>query len=198
MVLRFVELTLAVGFRAQAHSLLLKMTDARNTDAPASSGMNSMAVRGLYRHAFARFTQIEHCGREAYAGADNRERVALAWAESVTRAAETGVPDADYAAAAAEFSDKELADLTYAIGLMNVFNRLGITSARPRFNARPVLKRLDPHLRQWITPDAFPCLSLPSNPTWSSRLANQQTEMQLWHGHYLASLAFSKSDLRSA
>jgi AhpD family alkylhydroperoxidase len=61
----------------------------------------------------------------------NRERVALAWAESVTRVAETGVPDADYAAAAAEFNDKELADLTYAIGLMNAFNRLGITFRVP-------------------------------------------------------------------
>jgi AhpD family alkylhydroperoxidase len=60
-----------------------------------------------------------------------RERVALAWAETVTRVAETGVPDADYEAAAAEFSDKELADLTYAIGLMNVFNRLGISFRTP-------------------------------------------------------------------
>jgi AhpD family alkylhydroperoxidase len=57
----------------------------------------------------------------------DRERVALAWAESVTRVADTHVPDADYEAAAAEFSDKELTDLTYAIGLMNAFNRLGIT-----------------------------------------------------------------------
>jgi AhpD family alkylhydroperoxidase len=56
-----------------------------------------------------------------------RERVALAWAETVTRVAETGVPDGDYEAAAAEFSAKELADLTYAIGLMNAFNRLGVT-----------------------------------------------------------------------
>jgi AhpD family alkylhydroperoxidase len=55
-----------------------------------------------------------------------RERAALAWAESVTRVAVTGVPDADYAAAAAEFNDKELADLTYAIGLMNAFNRFGV------------------------------------------------------------------------
>jgi AhpD family alkylhydroperoxidase len=61
-----------------------------------------------------------------------RERAALAWAETVTRVAETGVPDADYEAAATEFSDKELADLTYAIGLMNVFNRLGVT-----FRTRP-------------------------------------------------------------
>ena len=61
-----------------------------------------------------------------------RERAALAWAETVTRVAETGVPDADYDAAATEFNDKELADLTYAIGLMNVFNRLGVT-----FRTRP-------------------------------------------------------------
>ena len=60
-----------------------------------------------------------------------RERAALAWAETVTRVAETGVPDADYAAVAAEFSDKELADLTYAIGLMNAFNRLGIAFRVP-------------------------------------------------------------------
>jgi AhpD family alkylhydroperoxidase len=60
-----------------------------------------------------------------------RERIALAWAETVTRVAETHVPDADYELAAAEFSDKELADLTYAIGLMNAFNRLGITFRTP-------------------------------------------------------------------
>jgi AhpD family alkylhydroperoxidase len=56
-----------------------------------------------------------------------RERSALAWTETVTQVAETGVPDTDYEAAAIEFSDKELADLTYAIGLMNAFNRFGIS-----------------------------------------------------------------------
>ena len=56
-----------------------------------------------------------------------RERSALAWTETVTRVPETGVPDADYEAAAGEFSEKELADLTYAIGLMSAFNRLGIS-----------------------------------------------------------------------
>jgi AhpD family alkylhydroperoxidase len=56
-----------------------------------------------------------------------RERAALAWAETVTRAAETGVPDVAYDAAVAEFSDKELADLTYAVALMNAFNRFGIS-----------------------------------------------------------------------
>lgn len=64
---------------------------------------------------------------EAGAVFSKRERTALAWAESVTRVADTGVPDEAYAAAAAEFNDKELADLTYAIGLMNAFNRLGVS-----------------------------------------------------------------------
>jgi AhpD family alkylhydroperoxidase len=57
----------------------------------------------------------------------DRERAALAWTESVTRVADTGVPDAEYEAAATEFSPVELADLTYAIGLMNAFNRFGIS-----------------------------------------------------------------------
>jgi len=60
-----------------------------------------------------------------------RERAALAWAETVTRIAETHAPDADYEAAKAEFSDKELADLTYAIALMNAFNRFGIAFRVP-------------------------------------------------------------------
>jgi AhpD family alkylhydroperoxidase len=69
--------------------------------------------------------------RESGGVFSQRERVALAWAESVTRVADTGVPDADYDAAAAEFSDKELAELTYAIGLMNAFNRLGVSFRVP-------------------------------------------------------------------
>ncbi|HEY4091055.1 MAG TPA: carboxymuconolactone decarboxylase family protein [Luteibacter sp.] len=55
-----------------------------------------------------------------------REQAALAWAESVANVAETGVPDEDYAAAAAEFNEKELADLSVAIALMSAFNRLGV------------------------------------------------------------------------
>ena len=46
--------------------------------------------------------------REAGALFDDTERAALAWAETVTRVAETHVPDADYEAAAAVF-DREAA-----------------------------------------------------------------------------------------
>ena len=71
---------------------------------------------------------VWHDARDVFSA---RERAALSWAETVTRVAETGVPDAAYEAAAAEFSDEELADLTYAVGLMNAFNRLGISFRTP-------------------------------------------------------------------
>lgn len=58
---------------------------------------------------------------------DERERAALAWAESVTRVAQTGVPQADYDAARAVFDERELVDLTIAIGLMNAYNRMAIS-----------------------------------------------------------------------
>jgi AhpD family alkylhydroperoxidase len=57
---------------------------------------------------------------------DARERAALAWAETVTRVADTGVPDEAYEAARAIFEERELVDLTIAVGLMNVYNRLAI------------------------------------------------------------------------
>ena len=87
-----------------------------------------MHSRDLLKHGFAVDKLVlVPAWREAGDLFTPRERSALAWAETVTRVAETGVPDADYQAAAAEFNDKELADLTYAIGLMSAFNRFGIS-----------------------------------------------------------------------
>nr|WP_245181938.1 carboxymuconolactone decarboxylase family protein [Sinorhizobium mexicanum] len=58
---------------------------------------------------------------------DERERAALAWAETVTRVAETNVPNEAYEAVRAVFDEHELVDLTIAIGLMNTYNRLAIS-----------------------------------------------------------------------
>lgn len=58
---------------------------------------------------------------------DGRERAALAYAEAVTRLSAQKVPDDVYEAAAAQFSDKELVDLTIAIATMNAWNRMAIT-----------------------------------------------------------------------
>jgi AhpD family alkylhydroperoxidase len=62
---------------------------------------------------------------------DERESAALKWAEVVTRVSDTHVPEAAYAEARAAFSEKELADLTIAIGLMNTYNGLAISFRVP-------------------------------------------------------------------
>jgi len=55
-----------------------------------------------------------------------RERAALNWAESLTHVAATGAPDGDFDALKALFSDVEISDLTFAISIMNAFNRLAV------------------------------------------------------------------------
>jgi AhpD family alkylhydroperoxidase len=58
---------------------------------------------------------------------NERECAALAWAETVTRVSETGVPDEAFQIARAAFEEKELVDLTIAISLMNAYNRMAIS-----------------------------------------------------------------------
>ncbi len=56
----------------------------------------------------------------------DRERAALAWAESLTHIAETHAPDAVFDEARRHFSEKELADLSIAVAMINAWNRLSI------------------------------------------------------------------------
>jgi len=54
-----------------------------------------------------------------------RERAALAWTEALTLVTQ-GFSDEVYAQAGAEFSERELAYLSSAVGSINVWNRLGV------------------------------------------------------------------------
>ena len=56
------------------------------------------------------------------------ERAALGLAESVTLMPETHVPDADFAAAAGQFSETELAALIGLIVTINAWNGIGVTT----------------------------------------------------------------------
>jgi len=56
----------------------------------------------------------------------DRERAALAWTESLTKVAETGAPDADYAVLKGRFSDTEIGNLTLLIGTINLWNRVQV------------------------------------------------------------------------
>ncbi len=60
-----------------------------------------------------------------------RERAALAWAESVTLVGEQHVPDAVFELTSQHFSAPELVSLTMAIIAINAWNRLGIAFRTP-------------------------------------------------------------------
>jgi AhpD family alkylhydroperoxidase len=62
-----------------------------------------------------------------------QEKAALAWAEEVTRLGGRGVSDSAFKAASGVFGEKQLVDLTLAIGVMNAYNRIAIS-----FRARPI------------------------------------------------------------
>ncbi|MGK7652242.1 carboxymuconolactone decarboxylase family protein [Roseovarius sp. B08] len=53
-----------------------------------------------------------------------RERAALGWTEALTRLADTGAPDEDWAAVEAAFDVDERAWLTLSIGAINLWNRV--------------------------------------------------------------------------
>lgn len=66
-----------------------------------------------------------------------RERAALALAESLTRLGEAGVSDEIYEAAKREFSEAELVDLTMAIISINGWNRLNVVFRTEAGNYQP-------------------------------------------------------------
>ncbi len=61
-----------------------------------------------------------------------KERAALEWTESVTLVSETHVPEDVYARVRSQYSEKEIVDLTLAVGMINLWNRVAIS-----FRAEP-------------------------------------------------------------
>ena len=55
-----------------------------------------------------------------------RERAALAWTEALTLIAQTRAPDEDYEALKAHFTDEEIAKLSMAINMINLWNRVAV------------------------------------------------------------------------
>ena len=72
-----------------------------------------------------------------------RERAALSWTEAITLIGESHVPDELYESARQQFSEKELVDLTFAVILINSWNRLAIA-----FRSEP--GTYQPHKREMV------------------------------------------------
>jgi AhpD family alkylhydroperoxidase len=55
-----------------------------------------------------------------------RERAALAWTEALTRLPDQGVPDEIYDRVRTQLSEKEISDLSFAVMVINAWNRLNV------------------------------------------------------------------------
>jgi AhpD family alkylhydroperoxidase len=62
----------------------------------------------------------------------DRERAALEWTEALTLISQTHAPDDVYERVRTQYSEKEIVDLTIAVGMINVWNRIAIS-----FRAEP-------------------------------------------------------------
>jgi AhpD family alkylhydroperoxidase len=58
----------------------------------------------------------------------DRERAALEWTESLTLVSQTHVPDEVYESVKKHFSEKEIVDLSILVSVINVWNRLAIST----------------------------------------------------------------------
>jgi AhpD family alkylhydroperoxidase len=67
----------------------------------------------------------------------DRERAALEWTEAVTRLGDAHVPDEIYQRVSAQFDEAELVALTFAVIVINSWNRLAISFRAPAGTYQP-------------------------------------------------------------
>ena len=70
----------------------------------------------------------------------DRERAALEWTEALTQISVTHAPDESYERVRAHFSEQETVDLIYAISVINMWNRLAISTRAVPGSYQPVKK----------------------------------------------------------
>ena len=70
----------------------------------------------------------------------DRERAALAWTEAVTNVSQTHVPDGVFEEVKRHFSEKEIVDLTLALAMINLWNRISISLRAVPGHYRPAAK----------------------------------------------------------
>jgi AhpD family alkylhydroperoxidase len=71
----------------------------------------------------------------------DRERAALAWTEAITKVTEGHVGDEVFEEVRAQFSEKEIADLTLAVAAINAWNRISIATRNVAGTYEPPKKK---------------------------------------------------------
>lgn len=127
---KLVELSMAVK-RSELGKTLLTLVDIRSSQLNGCPFCLDMHVKEAKIHG-ERELRIYHVAiwRESPLF-DARERAALGWTEALTKLDPHGVSDEVYAEVRAQFSEKEMAELTYAVMTINSWNRASIAFRVP-------------------------------------------------------------------
>ena len=119
-----------VGARGLEHALLelVKMRASQINGCAHCLDMHSKAARAAGEREQRLYTLDAWQETPFFS---ERERAALEWTESVTRVAETRVPDDVFARVRAQFDEGEILALTFAIVAINGWNRLAVSLRLP-------------------------------------------------------------------
>jgi AhpD family alkylhydroperoxidase len=123
---KFLDFSLAVGREGSLDPKLVLLVEIRASQMNGCAFCVDMHVKEAHLRG-ERELRLHHVAiwRESPLF-DARERAALAWTEALTQIAPTGVSDALYTEVREQFSEKQLADLTFCVMAINGWNRANV------------------------------------------------------------------------
>ena len=123
---KYLDFALSIGREGSLDAKLLILVDIRASQINGCAFCVDMHVKQA-RLQGERELRLHHVAiwRESPLF-DARERAALAWTEALTQIPPTGISDKLYTEVRERFSEKELADLTFAVMAINGWNRANV------------------------------------------------------------------------
>lgn len=127
LVQKLVEVSNAIK-NGPLPALLIDLIQARASQINGCTFCVDMHVKEAKLHG-ERELRLHHLAvwRESHLFTD-KERAALEWTELITHITPKGVSDEEYGKMREHYSEKEITDLTFAIGVINVWNRVNAVS----------------------------------------------------------------------
>lgn len=107
---------------------LLHLVKIRSSQINGCSYCTDLHIRDAHKDGMDMQTLYMTCAWRESPCFDARDRIVLEWTENLTRIAELGVPDSLYERVKALFTEEEIAKLIVAIGMINLWNRIGVST----------------------------------------------------------------------
>ncbi len=107
---------------------LLHLLKIRSSQVNGCSYCTDLHIRDAHQDGMDMQTLYMTCAWRESPCFDERDRAVLEWTEHLTQIAVLGVPDTLYERVKALFSEEEIAKLIVAVGMINLWNRIGVST----------------------------------------------------------------------